>query len=87
MVTQDIASTQPLCQQDAEWIVEDFEDNGAAVPFADFGTVTFDNALAQTPLGPMGPSKANLIVIEQGGQTLTNAAVGTSSVTVSYEKS
>lgn len=30
-----------LCEYNAEWIVEDFEENNALVTFADFGTVTF----------------------------------------------
>ena len=87
LVSQDITSEQSLCQQDAEWIVEDFEDNGEPVPFANFGTVTFESAQAMTPTGFKGPMTANVIVIEQDGQTLTNAIVDDSSVTVSYEVS
>jgi hypothetical protein len=34
-----------LCEYNAEWIVEDFEDNNALVTFADFGTVTFVSIL------------------------------------------
>ena len=81
-------SGQPsLCEYNAEWIVEDFEDNGEPVPFANFGTVTFESAQAMTPTGFKGPMTANVIVIEQDGQTLTNAIVDDSSVTVSYEVS
>jgi hypothetical protein len=30
-----------LCEYNAEWIVEDFEEGSSLVEFADFGTVTF----------------------------------------------
>ena len=43
-VTQSVSapsSSSALGGQNAEWIVEDFEDNGSLVPFADFGTVLF----------------------------------------------
>jgi hypothetical protein len=30
-----------LCEYNAEWIVEDFEEGGSLVTFADFGSVTF----------------------------------------------
>ena len=30
-----------LCEYNAEWIVEDFEEGDSLVEFADFGTVTF----------------------------------------------
>ena len=41
-VTQDLTSSSALCQQNAEWIVEDYEENGGLVPFANFGTVSPD---------------------------------------------
>jgi hypothetical protein len=30
-----------LCQYNAEWIIEDFEEGSSLVSFADFGTVSF----------------------------------------------
>jgi hypothetical protein len=37
----------PLCLQDAEWVVEDFEgQNASDFPLADYGTVRFFNNFA-----------------------------------------
>ena len=79
-------SGQPsLCQENAEWIVEDFEEGNSLVPFANFGTVTFTGASAGTAGGgSVGPGGANTIDIEQNGQVLTSVSTGGSSVTVSY---
>ncbi|KAJ7039098.1 aspergillopepsin [Mycena alexandri] len=45
-VSKALTSSARLCQENAEWIVEDFEEGNSLVPFADFGTVTFTNAVA-----------------------------------------
>lgn len=83
-VIADIGNAHALCQQDAEWIVEDFEENGGMVPFANFGTVTFNGASATKNGGStVGPSGATVIDIYQN-QVLTSTSIGGSSVTVSY---
>ncbi|KIP01482.1 hypothetical protein PHLGIDRAFT_123312, partial [Phlebiopsis gigantea 11061_1 CR5-6] len=67
------------------WIVEDFEEGDSLVPFANFGTVAFTGASAQTASGgAVGPSGADTIDIEQDGTVLTSVSTGSSSVTVSY---
>ncbi|KAG6375465.1 peptidase A4 family-domain-containing protein [Boletus reticuloceps] len=83
-VTQDITSTYALCEQNAEWIVEDFEEGGRLVPLADFGTVTFTSASASGPGVTYTPSGATEIDIEQNGQILTNVTISGSSVTIQY---
>jgi hypothetical protein len=45
-VSKSITSSAALCEQDAEWIVEDFEEGSSLVPMANFGTVTFTGASA-----------------------------------------
>ena len=79
-------SGQPsLCEYNAEWIVEDFEEGSSLVPFADFGTVVFSSASATTTSGSsVGPSGATTIDIEQSGKVLTSVSVSSSSVTVEY---
>lgn len=74
-----------LCEYNAEWIVEDFEENDSLVPFADFGTVTFSDATATDGGSTVGPSGATIIDIEQSGKVLTSVSVSSSSVTVTYE--
>jgi hypothetical protein len=73
-----------LCEYNAEWIVEDFESNSSLVPFANFGTVTFENAEATTGGSTVGPSGATLIDIKQSNSVLTSSSVSGSSVTVKY---
>ncbi|KAI0668111.1 aspergillopepsin [Trametes maxima] len=78
-------SGQPaLCQENAEWIVEDFEENGGLVPLANWGTVTFTGASAGTSGGSQGPSGATIIDLEQNGRQLTTVSTSGSSVTVQY---
>ncbi|KAF7353886.1 Acid proteinase [Mycena venus] len=84
-VSQALTSTARLCQENAEWIVEDFEEGSSLVPFANFGTVTFTGAQATTVAGSVvGPSGSVLIDIQQNGQTLTSVSSSSSSVTVTY---
>ncbi|GJE87874.1 aspergillopepsin [Phanerochaete sordida] len=86
-VTKQITSTAALCEQDAEWIVESFDDGSSLVPVANFGTITFTNAYATTNNGTIVyPSSGNptLYDIEQSGKVLTSASTSGSSVTVSY---
>jgi len=84
-VSKALTSTAKLCFENAEWIVEDFEEGSSLVPFANFGTVTFTGAQATTQSGSVvGPSGSVLIDIEQGSTVLTSVSSGTSSVTVTY---
>ncbi|KAJ7237726.1 peptidase A4 family-domain-containing protein [Mycena haematopus] len=84
-VSKSLTSTAELCLENAEWIVEDYEDDGSQVPFANFGTVAFTEASATTQSGStVGPSDAVLITMQQNNQVLTSVSTGSSSVTVSY---
>ena len=84
-VTQEITSSYALCEQNAEWIVEDIEENGTLVPFVDFGTVTFSSAIASGPGGTTyTPSGATLIDIEQNGKVLTSVTTSGSTATIEY---
>jgi hypothetical protein len=83
-VSQDITSSSALCEENAEWIVEDFEEGGGLVPFANFGTVTFTNAAATLVSGgTVDPSGADTIEIVQNNDVVTDVSVG-SEVTVTY---
>jgi hypothetical protein len=80
-----VASVGDLCEYNAEWIVEDFEQGSSMVQFADFGTVTFTGASAKTGSGTVGVSGATIIDIEQNNKVLTNCSTsGSSGVTCSY---
>jgi len=75
-----------LCGENAEWIVEDFEENGGLVPFADFGTVVFTSATAVaggSTVTPGGDGATN-IYIEQNNEQLTSTSISGDTVTVTY---
>ena len=82
-VSANLTSSTPLCEQDAEWIVEDYMEGFRLVPFANFSTVTFTNAEA-TGTGIYTPSGANITDIKQNGKTLTSVSTSGSSVTIDY---
>ncbi|KAJ6024822.1 aspergillopepsin [Penicillium herquei] len=74
-----------LCEYNAEWIVEDFEEGDSLVPFANFGTVTFSDAAATSGSSSVGPSGATLMDIESdSGSILTSVSTTSDSVTVKY---
>ncbi|EJF61933.1 acid proteinase [Dichomitus squalens] len=78
-------SGQPaLCQENAEWIVEDFEEGSSLVPLANWGTVTFTGASAGLSSGSEGPSGATIINMEQNSRVLTSVSASGSTVTVEY---
>ena len=79
-------SKQPaLCEEDVEWIVEDFSVGGKLVPFANFGKVEFTDATAHTLAGKtVGPSGATLFDLVANKKVVTKASTGSRSATVSY---
>ncbi|CAK7207370.1 hypothetical protein SEUCBS139899_010180 [Sporothrix eucalyptigena] len=84
-VTHSFTSESNALQElNAEWIVEDFEEGSALVPFANFGTVTFTDASAVGSSGTVGPSGASIIDIEQSNKVLTSVSVSDTEVVVTY---
>jgi len=81
--SQQLSSAYALCGQNAEWIVEDFDDNGAPVPFANFGTVAFWDALA-TGSGTYTPDGAIIMEIDQNSQVLTSSSASGSYLSIQY---
>ena len=89
-VTQSASAPSPnavLGGQNAEWIIEDFDVGGSQVPFADFGTVLFTNAVASTSSQSVGSDGAAIIEIkDSNGNVLTDVSLPTSSeVMIVYE--
>ncbi|OCL13515.1 putative aspergillopepsin-2 precursor, partial [Glonium stellatum] len=78
-------SSSTLGGQNAEWIIEDYEENGSQVPIADFGTVTFTDCVATTSSQSVGLNGATVIEIEQNGQVVTDVTIeSSSSVEIQY---
>jgi len=84
-VSKSLSSSSGLCEQNAEWIVEDFEEGGSLVTFANFGTVTFTNAVATTFSGTtFTPNGATLIDIKQGSTVLTSVSTSGNNLVVTH---
>ncbi|KAH6884455.1 peptidase A4 family protein [Thelonectria olida] len=86
-VTHSFSGTpSTLCETNAEWIVEAFQENGSQVDLADFGTVSFTGASASGTSGAVTLSSAEIIDISpDGGSTvLTSCSAGSSTVTCKY---
>jgi len=84
-VTKSLTSTSALCLENAEWIVEDFEEGSSLVTLADFGSVVFTNAVATTSSGATeGPSDGSIIDIKQSGTVKTSVTTSSSGLTVKY---
>ncbi|SPJ88819.1 related to aspergillopepsin II precursor [Fusarium torulosum] len=75
-----------LCETNAEWIVEAFQEGGSQVDLANFGTVTFTDASVAGTGGASGPSGAQIIDIssDQGQTIQAQGSVRGNSVTVQY---
>jgi hypothetical protein len=88
-VTKSLTSTSALGGENAEWIVEDFEEGDSLIAFADFRKVTFANCVAATSESSEGVSTAVIMEIENtGGEVLTDTSVvDDSSFIVSYTSS
>lgn len=84
-VSKSLTSAYALCEENAEWIVEDFEENGGLVSLCDFGTVTFTDAYATTKSGTRVSSNgATLVDLKQNSEVLTSVAEGSSGVAIKY---
>jgi len=78
-------SGEALAGQNAEWIVEDFEEGSSLVPFAKFSTVTFTSSTATTNSGTTGITGADTVDIEQSSKILTKTTIESSSeVEIAY---
>ncbi|KAF9477026.1 glutamic protease [Pholiota conissans] len=78
------SSSAALAGQNAEWIVEDFEEGGSLVTLTNFGSVTFTGATASTASQSVGVTGATIIDMQQNGNTLTSVSTTSSSVTVNH---
>ncbi|UNI14296.1 hypothetical protein JDV02_000939 [Purpureocillium takamizusanense] len=75
-----------LCASDAEWVVEDFgsDYNGNHVPFVDFGSVEFLDAVASGPNGNVTPQGASIVNVEIDGAYRTDCGSNANGVRCNY---
>ena len=80
-----LTSAYALGGQNAEWIVEDFQQSGAQVQLVNFGTVVFTDAVATTSEGlTIGPTGSTILDMRQSGTILTSSSSEGSTVTVKH---
>jgi hypothetical protein len=82
MVSESLTSSASLCLESAEWLVEVYMD----LPLANFGTVSFIDAVAGGTAGTytLSGSNATLLDIEQNNQVLTSTSASGPSLTIKY---
>lgn len=74
-----------LCQNSAEWIVEDFKRGGSPIPFANYGTVTFTDNTAHSDDGTITPgSDSTTINLRQNGNVMSECGISGSDVTCKF---
>lgn len=88
-VTKSLTSTSALGGENAEWIVEDFEEGDSLIAFADFGNVTFTECVASTSESSEGVDSAQVMDIENTDDEVLTAVtlISDSSFEVTYTSS
>ncbi|KAK9443732.1 Concanavalin A-like lectin/glucanase [Metarhizium brunneum] len=77
-------SAYPLCETDAEWILEDWQYDGQPVALENWGTIKIFDTVAKSPGKQVTAAGSGIVNININGQTLTSSSVdsdGTVSVT------
>ncbi|TQV91991.1 hypothetical protein V2A60_005917 [Cordyceps javanica] len=75
----------PLCESDAEWIVEDFSVNDIPVPLVNWGTIEFTDTVAKGVNGEVTAAGAEKTDIEIDGSMVTRTDIDSNGkVSVAY---
>ena len=75
----------PLCETDAEWIVEDWQENGTPVPLIDWGTIKIFDTVAKGANGQVTAAGSERIEIKIGNSIVTSTSLSSSGdVSVTY---
>lgn len=75
----------PLCESDAEWIVEDYQENKQPVPLVNWGTIEFTDTVAKGANGQVTAAGAEKINIKIGSDLVTQTEIGSDGkVSVTY---
>lgn len=85
--TKTVTSSSELCLADAEWIEEDLVIDSDDIGLADFGTVTFEDAVATTKTGTLSlTGDASYMDIEDSeGNQLTSSSSTSNTVVIKYD--
>ncbi|TVY71471.1 Scytalidopepsin B [Lachnellula suecica] len=87
-VTETFSGQHSLCEYDAEWIVEDFEEcegsSCSLVPFGDFGTIEFTSATALINGATVDAGTSGEIIDIEQSSVLTSCSTSGTTVTCKY---
>ncbi|KAL7787054.1 peptidase A4 family domain-containing protein [Trichoderma ceciliae] len=83
-VSKSLTSSSALAQQNAEWIVEDFQEGSSLVNLANWGTVVFTDTTASTKSSSLDASTAVVVDLRQSGKVLTGVTIDGSTVTDTF---
>jgi hypothetical protein len=85
-VSHSFSGQTALCEQNAEWIVEDFTSGSSLIPFAQYSKMTFTGASYTHSGTTSGVSGSTLIDMVQNGQTLSTCSLsGSNGVVCNYQ--
>lgn len=71
--------------QNAEWIVEDFTENGESVPLTNFGKVDFTGSVTRLSTGSfLDATNAELLDIKLNGRVMTSSKISGTKISVKY---
>lgn len=81
-VTKSLTSSSALCEENAEWIIEDYEEGGSLAPFADFGAITWTSACAATSTNScVSLSGSAVSKVEDSCKVLISASATSNTIT------
>ncbi|RFU77480.1 aspergillopepsin-2 precursor [Trichoderma arundinaceum] len=83
-VSKSLTSSAALGGQNAEWIVEDYEEGSSLVNLANWGSVVFTDATASTGSSSLDATGASILDIKQNNKVLTSVTVSGSTVTDNF---
>lgn len=79
--TKTVTSSDELCLADAEWIEEDLVvDDSTGEGLANFGSVTFTDAIATTKTGTMSPGSNHIYMVSHLDGTYPPSALSSNSI-------
>ncbi|KAH6658544.1 peptidase A4 family-domain-containing protein [Truncatella angustata] len=84
--TKTVTDSDALCGSAVEWIMEDLVVDGSENGLANFGTVTFTDAVGTSKTGSVSPSSGQLLDIQDSaGSALTASSTTSDTVVIVYQ--
>ncbi|CEJ81589.1 hypothetical protein VHEMI01709 [[Torrubiella] hemipterigena] len=75
----------PLCEQNAEWVVEAYSRNGKTITLANYDTVTFSKAVASGSSGTYDGSTGESYELHQNSKTVSKCSGSSGDIVCKYQ--